>query len=513
MLLSSVWVGVALNRDRSTSAWRVGWLPLVAALALFLPLGALAQAAEPQAAGTQDSPELQPGVIIPRVECAQEPEQTYALYLPSSFSRDRIWPVVFALDPAARGSVPVELMKGAAEKYGYIVAGSNNSRNGPFTPSYRAAAAMAQDVSRRFPVDGKRVYFTGFSGAARAAVVVAKLCQGCAAGVILHGAGFPSDPNYRPDKSVSFAVFSAIGALDFNYSEVIPLQEKFDELGITHRLRRFDGPHQWAPSEVWMEAVEWLDLMAMKQGSVQPNQVFIAQQLAKRMAWAGERETAGDLYAAWQEYRDIARDFAGLSDTADATARAAALASDPKLLAARDAEHEEMEEERDILRGFERAFARMQAATSDLIEARVAVESELDALRRRREAEKDKDGAASPVIERTFTQVSARLFEGGDQARREKDYFEAVVHFELWSKLLAGQPAPFYHLGRTYAASGKKKEALKALRKAVELGFNRPEFLSHEDFAALQSDPEFAKLRQEAEKKRNANADERGSNR
>ncbi|MGH9795910.1 MAG: hypothetical protein ACRD5G_14165, partial [Candidatus Acidiferrales bacterium] len=66
---------------------------------------------------------ITPGVLAPRVECIAKPEQTYALYVPSYFTPERAWPVIFALDPAARGAVPVELLKDAAEKYGYIVAG------------------------------------------------------------------------------------------------------------------------------------------------------------------------------------------------------------------------------------------------------------------------------------------------------------------------------------------------------------------------------------------------------
>ena len=465
-------------------------LAALLALSFSLPVFAQSPAAPPAA-------EIPAGAVVARVECAQQPEQTYALYLPSYFTRDRIWPVIFALDPAARGAVPVELMKAAAEQYGYIVAGSHNSRNGPFTPSYQAAAAMAQDVSRRFPVDGKRVYFTGFSGGARAAVVVAKLCQGCAAGVILHGAGFP--PDYPPDKDVQFAVFSAIGTLDFNYSEVVPLQEKFDALGITHRLRRFDGPHQWAPPEVWLEAVAWLDLLAMKQDRLLRNDAFIAQQLAHRAAHAGQRQAAGDPFAAWQEYRDIARDFAGLADVSEATAQAAALQRSPRTQELLQAERKEFEEEARILAGFESAFSRLLNVPAQRLHARAAVEAEVQALRHRREREKE--SPASRVTERSFTQVSARLFEAGDHARREKDYDLALIHFEVWSTLLPAQPAPSYHLARTWAAAGKKKNALRALRNAVALGLSRPESLAHEDFASLQSDGEFQKLLAEVKKK------------
>ena len=52
----------------------------------------------------------------------------------------------------------VEKYQAAAEQYGYIVAASNNSRNGPYAVSMAAAQAMMTDVSRRFSIDPRRVY-------------------------------------------------------------------------------------------------------------------------------------------------------------------------------------------------------------------------------------------------------------------------------------------------------------------------------------------------------------------
>jgi poly(3-hydroxybutyrate) depolymerase len=110
--------------------------------------------------------ELQRGVIIDEVKCAADPAQSYAIYLPSTYSRDRQWPVLMAFHPAARGRAMVEKYQAAAEQYGYIVAGSNNSRNGPWSVSTAAAQAMWSDLIRRVSIDSQRLYLTGMSGGA-----------------------------------------------------------------------------------------------------------------------------------------------------------------------------------------------------------------------------------------------------------------------------------------------------------------------------------------------------------
>src|ERR1041384_4956379 len=74
--------------------------------------------------------EIPKGRIVEGVSCIEDASQTYALYLPSNYSPDRKWPVLYALDPGARGKAPLEHYKDAAEKWGWILIGSNNSRNG-----------------------------------------------------------------------------------------------------------------------------------------------------------------------------------------------------------------------------------------------------------------------------------------------------------------------------------------------------------------------------------------------
>src|SRR5947207_802464 len=89
---------------------------------------------------------LSPGKVIPKIICSANPQQSYALYLPSQFSPNKRWPIIYAFDPGARGQAAVETIQAAAERYGYIVVGSNNSRNGREAVSAEAAKATWQDT-------------------------------------------------------------------------------------------------------------------------------------------------------------------------------------------------------------------------------------------------------------------------------------------------------------------------------------------------------------------------------
>jgi len=202
---------------------------------------------------------VQPGSVIDPVQCANDPAQSYALYLPSSYSPDRKWTVLFAFHPAARGRLMVEKYQAAAEQYGVIVAASNNSRNGPHAASATAAQAMSEDLSRRVSIDPQRVYLTGMSGGSRVALTLA-LAGNNIAGVLASSAGYPDS---QPRATVPFALFGTAGTEDFNYLEMRLLDRK---LTSPHFLAVFQGGHTLPPNDIAFEAVEWMELQAMQSG-------------------------------------------------------------------------------------------------------------------------------------------------------------------------------------------------------------------------------------------------------
>src|SRR5262245_45691400 len=76
---------------------------------------------------TTVSAELPKGKLIEKVECQAASGFSYALYLPSAYQPEKIWPVLFCFDARADGMLPAGLFQEAAEKYGYIIVSSNNS--------------------------------------------------------------------------------------------------------------------------------------------------------------------------------------------------------------------------------------------------------------------------------------------------------------------------------------------------------------------------------------------------
>ena len=264
------------------------------------------------AAAGQDLPR---GQIIDDVKCAGDPSQSYALYLPSSYSPERTWSLLLGFHPAARGRAIVETYRAAAEQYGFVVAGSNNSRNGPWQVSGASAQAMSADLGQRFAIDEKRFYLTGLSGGARVALQFA-LANKIIAGVIASSAGYPDS---QPRKTLPFVIFSTAGTEDFNYIEMRLLDRA---LSTPHRLAVFEGGHTLPPAAAALEAIEWLELQAMKSGRKAADDALIGRLFEKRQREIASASTPAATVAL---LRNLVEDFTGLRDVAPAATRAAEL--------------------------------------------------------------------------------------------------------------------------------------------------------------------------------------------
>ncbi len=114
---------------------------------------------------TVSAQDVKPGEVHPSVTVREDATHSYALYLPSNYTPQKRWPILVAFDPFGRGATAVKLFQKGAEKYGFIVAGSNNSRN--FSDSSTAIRLLWTDVIHRFAIDPRRIYTTGLSGGAR----------------------------------------------------------------------------------------------------------------------------------------------------------------------------------------------------------------------------------------------------------------------------------------------------------------------------------------------------------
>lgn len=464
---------------------------------------------------TDNSQEFAPARIIERVLCKNSPDQTYALYLPSTYSTARRWPLIAAFDPGARGKLPLEHFKGAAERYGFIVCGSNNSRNGPMAPTGEAAKAMLADVAGRFAIDDKRVYLTGFSGGARAATALAVWLTGTVAGVIGCGAGLSE--GLASSALMPIVYCGAVGTEDFNYPEMRHLDRSLESAGVTHHMEVFDGGHTWPPAEACVRAIQWLELQSMKTGNKPRDDSFIDGLLRNARDAAGAYESAERFYDAFQRYAGIAADFKGLRDVAEFEKKAASLKDSKAVKQAIKAEQEqEVAQRRRVSelfglraslatqatpapgngaygRGANRQSSDPAAESGSREQIVSELKGKLSDLKRKSEAKENT--AERAFARRVLNEFNIASLEQSATLIQTKKFDLAAANLAIDAEVMPDNWRVLYNLACAYALSGDKRRAIQALSNAVKKGFsNASELENNHQLDSIRNQPEFRKI-------------------
>jgi dienelactone hydrolase len=362
------------------------------------------------------------GILVEHVRCPADTTQTYTLYLPSAYDTTREWPLLLVFDPGARAARAAEVFRQAAERFGWIVAASENSRNGPWEPTLRAVNAMWPALLGGYAVDQHRVYTAGHSGGATVAWLVAQQ-TGQIAGVIASG---QPNPESQIAKGKRFAWFGSAGHSDFNFLQVKNIDADLEETKSPHRVEFFDGGHQWPPAEITFRALGWMEVLAMKDGRRQRDPDLVRTILTDDLSRARALDDRGLLTEAWRSYGTIVATYTGLSDVADADRRLHAIEADSRFKNARKLEERADRREQQEIYAVGKVVAQLGAEDTPLV-AQLRSQLNLDSL----EKVSRGDGYEAASATRSIALVRIQLSTVAREMRDKKD-----VRADLVQKVL-----------------------------------------------------------------------------
>lgn len=419
----------------------------------------------------QSEPPFPTGQVVPKVVCADQPRLSYALYLPKNFRADQQWPVLFGFSPSGQGEEPVRLFQQAAERFGWIVVGSNNSRNGALRPAVEASDALWKDVNARFRVEPKRSASVGFSGGARMALRLALKHPKQFNGLISIGAFGTSDGLLTGLGHLHF--FLAGGLEDFNHWE---LCKGHDEL-LSRRWKiwadRFDGGHRWPPEDTAQMALAFLQLGAARDGLIPADPALEKEfrQLLLRHA-----EKAGSVWLTQLRWQELARLFPGTPEAQQATQHLATLAHDPALLAEQRLERRYQEE------------SETMAALPHGERYRAFLQQKLASLKQASTTEQT-------MIRRLLGSAGAHYHVAASEAFEAKDWNRLL---ELSSSLAAldeRDPVPCILAAISLTQLQRPREAVLHLGQAQIRGYQKPNKLrAMEWLQPLKGQPDFEQM-------------------
>lgn len=191
------------------------------------------------------------GKSINHIPCLHDSNETFCLYLPKDYDTLKSWPVIYFFDAHARGKLPIKKYQELAEKYGMIFIGSNNSQNSLKPEVYdKIINDLFRTTQTFLNIDDKRITVSGFSGGAKVAGAAA-IKLGNIISVI--GCAAPMDASRIGGSYFNYA--GIVGKGDFNYWDMVALDNAFGKTPLKHQLFTFEGIHEWPDKETFSKAV------------------------------------------------------------------------------------------------------------------------------------------------------------------------------------------------------------------------------------------------------------------
>jgi len=425
---------------------------------------------------------LAKGSVIDPVICNSDRSQSYALYLPSYYRSDRSYPCIYFYDAHARGVMPVRLYKNIAEKYGFVLIGSNVSKNGiTWEVTNNTVKILMEDNRRRINIDAKRIYTSGFSGGARVASSIA-ITDGGIAGVIGCAAGFPKLQEAFEHK---FDYVGMVGEADFNLTEMTQLDEQLEQKGFMHQLLTYNGKHGWPPATDFETALLWMHVNAMK-AHLQHTNDTIVNDLKKAMT---KRITAAtkliNLVTARQLIEGIIRMLDGLTDISSYKKQLVELTASAAYKKGVITQQQLEQQEANTQQEFAKQFP---AQTLQWWTDKIAELNKTIHIARSKQV--------AQMNQRVLNYLGLISYMYSDHALKSDDLVNADNYLKIFLTADPANPDCHYLRAVYYVKKRDNANALTELGKATDAGYNDLEqLLSETAFYSLQSDTRFEKIR------------------
>jgi dienelactone hydrolase len=424
---------------------------------------------------------LRKGVVIDSVFCADDSSQIYSIYLPTKYDTLKKWPIIYLFDPHGVGNLPVRLYKDLAEKYGFILAGTYNSKNGmQFANSDKAAQALMKDAWMRLSLDNNRLYTCGFSGGAMVAAMVA-VSDGGIAGVVSCGGSFPQDQQLKQP----FSYISFVGDKDFHYAGVKQLDRLLDSTSLAHQFIVFNGKHQWPPAASIEQAFQWLDVDAMRMKTMPKNDSIvkaIKEQFAgEAEAYHAKQNTVEEYYT----YKKLVNYLHNLDDISQYTSKMHELGNSEMLKKYFKNEEAFDAQESQEIADFQPHLSQMEQAWW---------ENKIADMKK--SIEKDTTSPKALQTERMLGYLSLVMYMSASGQLTAHNYLAASYFVGLYALVDPTNPEHSYlSASLDMIVNHNSAQALEMLQNAVKLGFTDLKRLQADsNFVTLRNTPEYKKI-------------------
>jgi len=395
---------------------------------------------------------------------SNEASHSYEIYLPAGYDSTKAYPVIFSFDSHGSGSTAISGFKQGADRYGFIIVGSNLIRNG--IPEYeKRISELISDVKIRFMIDNKAVYTAGFSGGARMANYYG--LQNQLTGIISCGAGFKQKD--IEGTGVNIYVYNIAGTRDCNFGETAYLPSSPECSSEKYISVQFTGIHEWPSSLVLTEAIEFMYVRLVLDKLRDESSVSISSIIDEKKQEIDSLKKTNNKLALYKSLEKASKMFAGKSEGKDFADELTNMNNDNTFIESLSTLKQALQMETMLDQGYVSAMTE---------ESLPWWQTELKALKD--STQSNKKGDMIDMMYRAKAYIGMVCFSFTNNAAKKKDIPQLEKMLSIYEMTEPQNPDLYYYKAYYSLLKNEKEKIVANMKKAYELGF--------EDSVRLQSD-------------------------
>lgn len=421
---------------------------------------------------------LKPGILYEKLAINHDELNTFSLYLPKLYHTNFLWPIVFFFDPGGNGSLPLKHYQTLADSLGYILIGSNVSKNGQdMDETMTMWNALKNSCVNNLSINKNSIVLAGFSGGARVCCAIASKEPNIAC-IIANSAGAQQLDQLLNQHTLFIGM---AGNGDMNRAEMLSLEQYLSGTSLIHYYIEFDGIHEWAPSKIMQKALMIASLNAYQKNPGEINTALVERFIANQKKDIEKLKIEGHWVEVYQELVILKKGAMGINTLADEDMDS--LYNDPKYIAAKNELLKLTSKETEI----QQELYKLMLENPDQ-----TIWKNKIAQIRKNSLQKNKIGQMN---QRLLGYASLVSYSLSNRNLVAKNYPLAELMVSLYEIADPENPEVYFFKAIIYGAKSDSATTCLNLNKSIKLGLNdKKRIINQSEFNFLKDHPKFKEI-------------------
>ena len=255
---------------------------------------------------------LKKGRITNDIPVSKKSAENFSVYLPTTFTTTKKWPIVFVYDFDGKGRRALSMLTNNAEEKGYILAASNNFNDSlKISENVLISSRMMEEVLAMLPINEKRIYTAGFNSGANLASLIPVFLKGITGVLAIDGAIGNTEVL---SKNNPFHFIGIIDKQNFVYTNMLLVEKQLNGKNFPNELLVANTPNRNRKWFVNM-ALDFYTLESMAKGIIPKDSVFVQHSLQKALEKVSSFKKEGELLLAYDFLGEVISQFRPLINT------------------------------------------------------------------------------------------------------------------------------------------------------------------------------------------------------